>query len=159
MGVAGSGKSTIAALLAESLHLPFLEGDDLHSPENVAKMAGGHALDDRDRAPWLDRVNGWMRGHAGDGVVSCSALALRYRDRLRAGIFPPPLFVFLDPPVAELERRLAARRDHFMPPGLLHSQLTALERPSPSEDAICITRTPDAHAICAAVMQWLQEHR
>src|SRR5947209_7892211 len=86
MGVSGSGKTTVAALLAGQLGSDLLEGDDLHPAQNVAKMAAGHALDDEDRWPWLARIARWMDEHlaAGrPGIVTCSALKRSYRDVLR----------------------------------------------------------------------------
>ncbi|MFC8532141.1 gluconokinase [Nocardia sp. NPDC057227] len=124
MGVSGSGKSTVGVLLAARLGVPFTEGDELHPAANRAKMRAGVPLTDADRWPWLDAAG--ARLAAVGGVLSCSALALRYRDRLRelvAGV----RFAHLDVPRAELARRLAARRGHFMPASLLESQLAALE--------------------------------
>ena len=57
MGVSGSGKSTIGAKLAATLSLHFLDGDDFHPPENIAKMAAGIPLDDADRMGWLKKLN------------------------------------------------------------------------------------------------------
>lgn len=127
MGVSGSGKSTVGGLLAERLGVPYAEADDFHPPANIAKMSAGRPLDDADRAPWLDAIAGWIAGR-GDrgGVVSCSALRRRYRDRLRAAA-PGILFVHLDGTAELIAARLGARTRHFMPPGLLDSQLGALE--------------------------------
>ncbi|MFI0901370.1 gluconokinase [Streptomyces sp. NPDC020983] len=127
MGVSGSGKSTVGGLLAERLGVEYAEADDFHPAANVAKMAAGQPLDDADRAPWLDAIAEWIAGR-GDrgGVVSCSALRRRYRDRLRAagsGVF----FLHLDGSPELIAARLAARTGHFMPAGLLGSQFGALE--------------------------------
>lgn len=127
MGVSGSGKSTVGGLLAERLGVPYAEADDFHPPANIAKMSAGHPLDDADRAPWLDAIAGWIaeRGDRG-GVVSCSALRRRYRDRLRRAD-PGLFFLHLDGPPELIASRLAARMEHFMPSGLLTSQFEALE--------------------------------
>ncbi len=127
MGVSGSGKSTVGGLLAERLDVPYAEADDFHPPANIAKMSAGHPLDDADRAPWLDAIAGWIaeRGDRG-GVVSCSALRRRYRDRLRRAD-PGLFFLHLDGPPELIASRLAARMEHFMPSGLLTSQFEALE--------------------------------
>lgn len=156
MGVSGSGKSSVGAALAQSLGWPFEEGDDLHPPENRAKMAAGLPLTDADRGPWLDRVADWMHGRFGaGGVVSCSALRRAYRDRLRQAD-PDVRFVLVDPGRAELERRLAARKGHFMPASLLDSQLATLERPAADEGALLLD---DPHqgveADVAAIRAWL----
>ncbi|MFC8044746.1 gluconokinase [Nocardia sp. NPDC057353] len=130
MGVSGSGKTTVGELLAARLGVPFTEGDELHPAANVATMRAGTPLTDADRWPWLDIAG--ARLAAVGGVLSCSALARRYRDRLRA-LVPGVCFAHLDVPRAELERRLAARRGHFMPASLLASQLAALEPLRPDE--------------------------
>jgi len=138
MGVSGAGKSTIARALAEQLGWDFAEGDDLHPPANVAKMAAGQPLSDADRGPWLVRVAGWIDREIEDGrhgVITCSALKRSYRDVLRR---PEVLFVYLSVPREELERRMAARRGHYMPASLLHSQLETLEPPGVDEAALTI---------------------
>ncbi len=132
-GVSGSGKSTVGALLAERLELPFVDGDALHPPANVAKMAAGVPLDDADRWPWLDAVG--ERLGASPVVVACSALRRVYRDRLRAAA-PGVRFVLLDGSRELLAARTGARADHFMPPALLDSQLATLERPDPDEHVL-----------------------
>jgi gluconokinase len=131
MGVSGSGKSTLGEALSQSLNCDFQEGDALHPAANVEKMRAGIALDDIDRQPWLERVAAWIaaqREQQRDGVVSCSALKRRYRDRLRRAD-PALRFVYLQLPRIELEQRLH-QRDHFMPASLLDSQLQTLQEPS-----------------------------
>lgn len=145
MGVSGCGKSTVAGLLAEKLGWDRQEGDDLHPAANVEKMAAGVPLTDEDRWPWLDLVGQWIAEHvvAGtSGVVTCSALRRVYRDRLRGeGV----VFVYLADSKERIAARLASRRDHFMPPGLLDSQMNTLEPPGAEENAILIeiSGTPD----------------
>jgi gluconokinase len=139
MGVSGCGKSTVGFGVAAGLGWPFLDGDELHPPANVAKMAAGHPLTDADRAPWLEAIGERMAAwhDAGrSGVLACSALRRVYRDTLRA--HAPATFVLLDVSVALLRARVAGRREHFMPPSLLDSQLATLERPGPDEDAITV---------------------
>ncbi|NJP47434.1 gluconokinase [Actinacidiphila epipremni] len=127
MGVSGSGKSTVGGLLAERLGVVYAEADDFHPAANIAKMSAGHPLDDADRAPWLDAIAAWIAERGGrGGVVSCSALRRRYRDRLRAAA-PDLFFLHLDGSAELIGSRLAARMQHFMPPGLLRSQFEALE--------------------------------
>ena len=148
MGVSGSGKSTVAGLLAEKLGWDSIEGDDLHPDENVAKMAAGIPLDDDDRAPWLDTVSSWIIEHAMQGVpgvVTCSALKRRYRDVLREH---DVVFVYLQGASDLLGERMAARPGHFMPTSLLDSQLATLEPPAADERHVVVdaTRTPEEEA-------------
>ncbi|WP_448630067.1 gluconokinase [Cellulomonas soli] len=127
MGVSGSGKSTVAAALAERLTLPFGEGDEFHGERNRALMAAGVPLTDADRAPWLLAVRDWMSAQAPTGsVVACSALRRAYRDVLR-GALGDVLFLEVDVPAAVLRARMSARTEHFMPVSLLDSQLATLE--------------------------------
>ena len=136
MGVSGSGKSVIGALLARALGIEFVEGDAYHSPENVARMSAGIPLTDEDRQAWLAAIATRLdAARAGLGlVVSCSALRRRYRDVLRAGRTDVQ-FVYLEGARAVLEQRLAGRHGHFMPSSLLDSQLAILEPPVPDEHA------------------------
>lgn len=138
MGVAGSGKSTVAKAVADALGVPFLEGDALHPPQNVEKMRRGIALDDADRAGWLDAIVAWMRRHP-NGVVSCSALKCAYRDRLRTA--GDVCFVQLAVPADVLAQRVAAREGHFMPASLVPSQLAALEPLQPDEPGFVVDGT------------------
>ena len=145
MGVSGSGKSTVAAMVAEQVGWEFAEGDAMHPPANVDKMHAGTPLTDEDRWPWLDVVAGWIRGHldAGtNGVVTCSALKRSYRDVLRA---PGVVFVHVAGDGALIEERMSQRSGHFMPTSLLQSQLATLEPPQSDEAHLTIAadRTPE----------------
>lgn len=139
MGVSGSGKSTVAGLLAGRLGWDFAEGDELHPASNVAKMQAGQPLTDADRGPWLESIAGWIREHTESGrpgIVTCSALKKRYRDVLRGdGV----VFVFLDGSKDRISDRLASRHGHFMPPSLLQSQFEALEAPTADETFITLS--------------------
>jgi len=146
MGVSGSGKTTLGQALAERLGWPFLEGDELHPPANVAKMAAGHPLDDEDRYPWLEAVGGWLAEHADGGVMSCSALRRTYRDQLRRHA-PGVRFVHLVGSREVIERRQASRPGHFMPASLLTSQFATLEPLQPDEDGIAIDVDQSVDAI------------
>lgn len=133
MGVSGSGKSTVAAALAQRLGCDLAEGDDLHPAANVAKMAAGQPLTDVDRWPWLTTVAEWIDARVAEGrggVVSCSALKREYRDRLRG---EHVTFVYLRGDRATIAARLADRRDHFMPAALLDSQFASLQPPAADE--------------------------
>ncbi len=125
MGVAGCGKSSLGALLAKTLGLPFTEGDNLHSLESRAKMAAGIPLTDEDRWPWLDRVGAVLARH--EGVIACSALKRPYRDRIRAQAGLPVLFIHLAVPEERIATRLEARRGHYFDPVLQASQRAILE--------------------------------
>ena len=151
MGVSGSGKSTVGAALAQRLGVPFVDGDDLHPPENVAKMAAGQALDDEDRRPWLDAVGEWLAAHADGGVIACSALKRRYRDQLRR-YAPDAELVLLRGSRGVIERRQASRHGHFMPTSLLGSQLATLEPLEPDERGIEIDVDQSLGAIVEAYL-------
>ena len=133
MGVSGSGKTTIGTLLAQKAGAVFADADDYHPEANKAKMASGHALDDTDRQPWLETLNGVLQGWAESGtkgVMACSALKAKYRETLGTGMADGVIsFVWLDLSREMLEKRLAARHHEFMNQGLLESQLATLEAP------------------------------
>ena len=137
MGVAGCGKSTVAELLTERLGWTMAEGDDFHSPENKAKMASGTPLTDADRKPWLEAIRDWLDRTPGNAVVTCSALRRSYRDILgtaRGRV----RFLHLHGTPAVLGSRIGGRTGHFMPPGLLVSQLETLEPLGPDEDGTVV---------------------
>ena len=146
MGVAGSGKTTVAAMLADALGIGFLEGDELHPKSNVEKMRSGTPLTDADRLPWLRaiarRIDDWRaRGEA--GVVTCSALKRAYRDIL-VGQRPDVRLVYLQGSRELIHQRMAARHEHFMPLGLLESQFATLQEPGAEERPIvvCVGGSP-----------------
>src|SRR5262245_20317512 len=131
MGVAGSGKTTVAEELARMRHAPFVAGERLHPPGNISKMSSALSLADKARWPWLDRIARHIAQEPADElIVTCSALKRVYRDRLRQGSERPLAFVYLAGAPSLLAARLDARTGHFMPPGLLASQLDTLEDPS-----------------------------
>ena len=152
MGVSGSGKSTVGALLATRLNLPFIEGDDLHSRANKQKMAAGIPLDDADRSPWLDAIAAALA--RAPVVIACSALKRRYRDRLRAAA-PDVKFIYLAGAPALLAQRLSTRSHEFMPPELLESQLAILEAPGADENALTIDIQLSRDAIVEQAARWL----
>lgn len=161
MGVSGSGKTTIAALLAGRLGWAFEDGDDLHPPANVAKMHAGVPLTDEDRRPWLAAVAAWIdatRAAGGHGVVACSALKRRYREVLTGGR-PDVRLVYLRGDRELIARRLRARQGHFMPASLLDSQLAALEEPGPDEDPIAASVEGSPGEIVDRILAVLREAR
>ncbi|OIJ66317.1 gluconokinase [Streptomyces mangrovisoli] len=138
MGVAGTGKTTVGALLAARLGVPYAEGDGFHPPANIAKMTAGTPLDDADRWPWLDAIGSWAHGRAGlGGVVSSSALKRSYRDRLRAAA-PGIVFVHLTGDRHLIEDRMAHRHGHFMPTALLDSQFATLQPLQADEAGVAV---------------------
>jgi gluconokinase len=147
MGVAGCGKTTVGRLLAQRLGASFFDGDEFHPPANIAKMASGQALTDADRAPWLATLNAMLlesmqRGES--AVLACSALKQSYRDALAQGI-DGIRFIYLKGDFDTINRRLLARKGHYMKAGMLESQFAALEEPA---DALTVDihGTPEAIA-------------
>jgi gluconokinase len=132
MGVSSCGKTTLGEALAKSLGVTFIEGDKLHPPENIAKMSSGQPLNDEDRWPWLAKVGEALRGSEGI-IASCSSLKLAYRDLIRAKAARPVCFIHLHGVRDVLAARIAERKNHFMPPSLLDSQLATLEMPQAHE--------------------------
>ncbi len=146
MGVSGSGKTTIGTLLAARTGVVFADGDDYHPAANKVKMAAGEALTDADREPWLEALNGLMRGwfEAGvGGVLACSALKESYRQTLGSGMPAGTVrFVLLEASKALIAERLAERHHEFMSPKLLDSQMATLEPPGGDSIEVVNDRTP-----------------
>jgi len=155
MGVSGSGKTTVATILARRLGWRFEEGDSLHPRPNIDKMRAGLPLTDADRQAWLFRVAGWVeeRQEAGEnGLITCSALKRSYREVINprgSGV----VFVCLAGSKETIAARLAARTGHFMPPALLGSQFAELEEPTPDEPAIRIDIETAPDAIVAEILE------
>ncbi|KAG0248694.1 hypothetical protein BG011_009998 [Mortierella polycephala] len=157
-GVSGSGKSTMGQALADSLAMPFIDGDDLHSDSNVAKMAAGHPLTDADRDPWLKLIRTTaeqqcllqeQKRQPLGIVVACSALKAYYRDILRGKRTSslqqqqslPTYFVFLKGTRDVLLQRMEKRDGHFMKTNMLDSQLETLESPEGEHGVVVIDIT------------------
>jgi len=157
MGVSGSGKSTIASMLAQRLHWIYEDGDWFHPQSNIEKMHHGEPLNDEDRWPWLNAIAAWIdatRRAGGHGVVACSALKRGYRDIL-IGDRRDVRLVFLKGDLDLIARRIAARADHFMPSTLLESQFAALEEPQADEHAIVVSIVPHPREIVEAIVRKL----
>ena len=154
MGVSGSGKTTIAALLADRLHWPFADGDVFHPPANVEKMRSGSPLTDEDREPWLQAIAAWIdqiRNAGGHAVVACSVLKRRYR-AVVIGNRADVRLIYLQTERALIARRLKARHGHFMPSSLLQSQIEALEEPGPEENPITVSIAPSPEQIVEHIL-------
>ena len=161
MGVSGSGKSTVAALLAAALGCQFREGDDLHPRENVEKMRNGTPLTDADRLPWLrkiaEEVDNW-RARGECGVLTCSALKRSYRDII-IGDRHDVVLAYLKGSRDLIHQRMAARHEHFMPIALLESQFATLEEPTPDEHPIVVDVGGKPVEIAHQIVRQLEERQ
>jgi carbohydrate kinase (thermoresistant glucokinase family) len=157
MGVSGTGKTTVGAMLAKELKCPFLEGDSLHSRKNIDKMSHGIPLTDADRAPWLAAIHARIVKAFESGldlVVGCSALKQRYRRRLAEGV--PITWVYLKGSPAVIRARLRHRSNHFMKADMLASQFKALEEPS---DAIVVDISESPRTIVKHILSRVRRPR
>lgn len=157
MGVSGCGKTTIGQALSRRMGLAYVDGDDLHPPANIARMASGLPLRDADRWPWLDRVADVLRLQA-PVIVGCSALRRIYRDRLRQAAGGPVRFVHLSGPPGVIKARMAGRRGHFMPPDLLETQVAALEPLSANEGGLTLDVSASPDVLVDAILRWRDRH-
>ena len=139
IGVSGSGKSTVGRALADAMAVPFLDGDELHSAADIAKMAAGRPLNDEDRLPWLASLAARVgeMAAADGGVIACSALKRRYRDALLAAA-PTVRFLQLAVDEDDARARVAARPGHFMPAALVESQFCEYEPLQRGEPGIIV---------------------
>ena len=154
MGVSGSGKSTVASMLAHRLRWTYEDGDWFHPEANVEKMHHGEPLTDEDRWPWLRAIAAWIdntRKAGSHGVVACSALKRAYRDIL-VGERRDVRLVFLKGDSALIARRIAARDDHFMPAALLDSQFAELEEPMADERPVTVSIAPHPRDIVDSII-------
>src|SRR5947209_5508942 len=160
MGVSGSGKSTVADLVAKRLGCEMIEGDRLHPPANVEKMRQGVPLDDADREPWLKRIGDTLKAWAAEGqagVLTCSALKRAYRQKILAAR-PDVRFVYLKGTLEVIGTRVKGRHHEYMPASLLKSQFDSLEEPGPDEPVVVVevTLPPDKEANAALAALGLQ---
>jgi gluconokinase len=159
MGVSGSGKTTIARGVAQREGWRLVEGDSFHPPANVAKMHAGTPLTDEDRWPWLRAIAqeiDAMRARGEPAVVACSALKRAYRDIL-IGARTDVVLVYLQGSKSLIAGRIAARKDHFMPPALLDSQFDTLEEPGEDEHPIVVSIASPPDAVADEVVRQLKE--
>ena len=154
MGVAGCGKSSVGVALAPLLGAEYLDGDDLHPPENIARMSRGEPLTDADRAPWLALIGAALRPDQAR-IIGCSALKRIYRRQITAAARAPVTFIHLAGSRTVIEARMRARTGHFMPASLLDSQFAALEPPGPDEQAISVDIDQPFDAVVAAILTQL----
>lgn len=158
MGVSGSGKTTVGAMLAGRLHWQFADADDFHSAANIAKMHAGTPLDDEDRKPWLEaiaaQIDQWRKDGV-HGIVTCSALKRRYREVI-IGERDDVRLVYLKGDQSLIAQRLVARHGHFMPASLLTSQFEALEEPAPDEHAMIVGIGKPAAAVVEEIIAVLK---
>ena len=158
MGVSGSGKSTIADKLAQRLSWRYVDGDTFHSASNVAKMKAGHPLTDEDRWPWLQAIANEIDRLCAAGehaVIACSALKRSYRDVLVHGRDDVRM-IYLEGSQQLIAGRLAQRKHHFMPPGLLESQFETLEPPGSDEHPLTVSIDASVDAIVDAIVEQLK---
>ena len=154
MGVSGCGKTTIGKKTAETLGVPYYEGDDYHPHENVDKMSRGIPLNDEDRAVWLQRLADLIReklDEGASGVLSCSALKKKYRDQLTVDL-ERVHFIYLKGRYQLIQERMKKRANHYMPPDLLRSQFETLEEP---DDIFTIGIDQSPEKILAQVMNYI----
>jgi len=157
MGVSGAGKTTIAEELVARLGWPFQEGDALHPESNVAKMHAGIPLNDADREPWLKAVAAWIDGQRAKkrpGIITCSALKRAYRDII-IGDRPEARLVYLRGSRELIAGHLAGRHGHFMPAGLLQSQIEALEQTGPDEEPLIVDIGPPPGKVAEEIIRQL----
>ena len=155
MGVAGCGKSSLAAAVALAAGLPLVEGDDHHSDANRAKMSQGIALNDEDRDGWLCSLGAQLQAAPSGMALTCSALKRKYRDRLRQAS-PGLRFVFLDLTREAAQARVAARTSHFFSASLVESQFAALEPPLDEPGVLRVDATAALDQLQSQVVTWLR---
>lgn len=159
MGVSGSGKTTIASLLARRLGWSFEDGDWFHPKANIEKMAAGHPLTDDDRRPWLEAIAAWIdetRAAGRHGVVACSALKRAYRDILVGDRGDAVRIVYLSGDRDLIAARMSLREGHFMPAALLDSQFATLEPPGPDERPIVVSVEPRPPEVVRSIVEALE---
>jgi gluconokinase len=154
MGVAGCGKSAVGRRIAQRQAISLIEGDEFHPTRNIEKMRQGLALDDQDRAGWLERLAQELVRHPAGAVLTCSALKRAYRDSLRRAV-PGLRFVHLDLSQEQALERVSSRDDHFYPPSLVASQFEALEDPGSEPGVLVVDATRPVDELASQAVEWL----
>ncbi|WP_240538398.1 gluconokinase [Rhodoferax sp. PAMC 29310] len=155
MGVAGCGKSSAGHMLAQTLKLPLIEGDEFHPQSNQEKMRQGLPLTDEDRVDWLNTLGMSLAQQPAGAVLTCSSLKLAYRERLRSFV-PGLCFVFLDiDPATALQRVTARAGEHLFPPSLVTSQFAALESPVGEPGVLQVDATQSLLQLTPVITDWL----
>lgn len=155
MGVAGCGKSSLGVVVAQATGLPLVEGDDHHSAANRDKMSRGIPLTDADRDGWLGALCEQLRAHPDGVVLTCSALKMAYRDRLRQAA-PGLRFVFMDIHREQAQARVVARAaTHFFSTALVDSQFATLEVPTGEPGVLRVDALAPLADLQAQVTPWL----
>lgn len=157
MGVSGSGKTSVGEALSMRLSAPYVDGDALHPPANIARMRAGVPLGDDDRWPWLAAVGETLAALPDRGLVGCSALKRSYRDCIRSAAGEPVTFLHLSGPRALIAARMGQRTGHFMPASLLDSQFATLEPPAANEQAVTVSIDQPLDGIVADILAALPE--
>lgn len=158
MGVSGCGKTTVGEALSRALGIEFIDGDDLHPPENVQRMRAGLKLDDESRLPWLEAICRCAESHFANDqsvIIACSALKAKYRDQLRS-ISRPVLFVYLNGPQPLIAERMSRRAGHYMPVTLLDSQFAELEDPRTEPNILEVNIDQSAEQMASQALQQVQ---
>ena len=158
MGVAGCGKSTIAALLADHHNMSLIEADNLHTSENIDKMRRGEALCDDDRWPWLIRVAEAIKASSKPAFVSCSCLRRAYRQCLLDNAHSNIGFIHLHTEQQVIAKRIESRRDHFMPVSLLNSQYQILEPLECEEIGVIVDINQSIDGVFADAMRFVERN-
>jgi gluconokinase len=155
MGVSGCGKSHVGALVAQGLGLPLVEGDEFHPEGNRARMRSGVALTDDDRAEWLDTLGAELQRRAQGAVLTCSALKVAYRQRLRSAV-PDLRFAWLALDASAAQERVAKRGSHFFPAALVATQFEALQPPDDEPGVLRLDALRSPEELAANVVSWLK---
>lgn len=157
MGVSGCGKSSIGKRVAYAVGGGFIDGDQLHPAENIAKMSRGEPLDDADREPWLKKVGQHLQGGE-KTIIACSALKRCYRDQIAAEAGRPVTFLYLQGTRKVLLKRMECRTGHFMPVPLLDSQIATLEPPQADEQVITANIDQPPEQVVATLVEGIQRN-